>query len=103
MNNLSDTVLDIREVTGKKDLSAFIRVPWVIYKDDPNWVPPLMTERRGALSSKHPYFKHANWCAWIAYRNGKPVGRISAQIDELHLNNGGSVSGPGLSLGSFAT
>ena len=85
MNNLSDTVLDIREVTGKKDLSAFIRVPWVIYKDDPNWVPPLMTERRGALSSKHPYFKHANWCAWIAYRNGKPVGRISAQIDELHL------------------
>ena len=78
-------VLDIREVTGKRDLIAFIRVPWVIYKDDPNWVPPLMAERRGALSSKHPYFRHANWRAWVAYRDGKPVGRISAQIDELHL------------------
>ena len=85
MTNHSDMVLDIREVSGRKALSAFIRVPWKIYKDDPNWVPPLIAERRGALSSRHPFFKHARWRAWIAYRNGEPVGRISAQIDELHL------------------
>jgi len=85
MTNHSDTVLDIRQVSGRKALNAFIRVPWKIYKDDPNWVPPLMAERRSALSSKHPFFKHAQWRAWIAYRNGEPVGRISAQIDELHL------------------
>jgi hypothetical protein len=85
MSNLSDTIIEIREVSGKKALKTFIRVPWSIYKDDPNWVPPLMLERMESLSPEHPYFQHAKWRAWIAYRNGKPVGRISAQIDELHL------------------
>jgi hypothetical protein len=85
MNNLTDTTIEIREVSGNRALKTFIRVPWSIYKDDPNWVPPLMHERKQSFSPKHPYFKHAKWCAWIAYRNGKPVGRISAQIDDLHL------------------
>ncbi len=85
MNNISDSTLEIREVSGRKALNTFIRVPWRIYKDDPNWVPPLLAERRDALSPKHPYFKHALWRAWVAYRNGEPVGRISAQIDDLHL------------------
>ena len=85
MNNISNNTLEIREVSGKKDLKTFIRVPWPIYKDDPNWVAPLTLERKDAFSAKHPYFKHAKWCAWVAYRNGEPVGRISAQVDELHL------------------
>jgi hypothetical protein len=76
--------IEIREVTGKKALKAFIRVPWNIYKDDPNWIAPLLFERKEALSSKNPFFKHAVWRAWIAYQDGQPVGRISAQIDELH-------------------
>jgi len=84
MNNISDTTLEIRKVSGRKELNTFIRVPWKIYKDDPNWVPPLLAERRDALSPKHPYFRHALWRAWVAYRNGEPVGRISAQIDHLH-------------------
>ncbi|HEY5775000.1 MAG TPA: hypothetical protein VIS57_02840, partial [Xanthomonadales bacterium] len=85
MNNLSDTTVEVREVSGRKSLKTFIRIPWNIYKDDPNWVPPLMFERQESLSRRHPYFKHAKWQAWIAYRNGEPVGRISAQIDDLHL------------------
>ena len=84
MNSHSGKNIEIREVAGKQALKAFIRVPWSIYKDDPNWVAPLLFERKEALSSKHPYFKHAVWRAWIAYQDGKPVGRISAQIDELH-------------------
>jgi hypothetical protein len=84
MNNHLDTTVEIREVAGKKALDEFIRVPWKIYQDDPNWVPPLLAERKEALSPSHPYFKHASWCAWIAYRDGKPVGRISAQVDQLH-------------------
>jgi len=84
MNSHSGKQLEIREVTGKKALKTFIRVPWSIYKDDPNWIAPLLFERKEALSSKNPFFKHAVWRAWIAYQDGKPVGRISAQIDELH-------------------
>jgi hypothetical protein len=76
--------IEVRKVVGKKALKTFIRVPWSIYKNDPHWIPPLMMERKEAFSSKHPYFKHAIWCAWVAYEDGKPVGRISAQIDELH-------------------
>ena len=76
--------IEIRKVSGKQDLDAFIRVPWGIYKDDPNWVAPLLIERKEALSDKNPWFEHAEWCAWIAYRDGNPVGRISAQIDQLH-------------------
>jgi len=84
MNSQAGKNIEIREVTGKKALKTFIRVPWAIYKDDPNWIPPLLMERKEAFSSKHPYFKHAKWKAWIAYQDGQPVGRISAQIDDLH-------------------
>ena len=84
MNSHSDTTVEIKKVSGKQALDAFIRIPWGIYKDDPNWVPPLIAERKEAFSPKHPYFKHAQWQAWMAYRGGKPVGRISAQIDQLH-------------------
>ena len=87
MTNSASSEIEIREVSGKQMLKTFIRVPWSIYKDDPNWVPLLMMERLDAFSDKHPYFKHARWKAWIAYVNGKPVGRISAQIDQLHLQH----------------
>ena len=77
--------IEIREVQNARDLKTFISVPWSIYRDDANWVPPLMIERKGAFSAKNPFFRHARWKAWVAFRSGAPVGRISAQIDDLHL------------------
>jgi len=76
--------LQIREVTDKQALDAFIRLPWKLYKDDPHWIPPLLMERKEALSDKNPFFEHARWKAWLAYRGDELVGRISAQIDDLH-------------------
>ncbi|MGA9572724.1 MAG: hypothetical protein WBS20_02120 [Lysobacterales bacterium] len=84
MNDKTVETIEIRAVSGKKLLMDFIRIPWRIYKDDPKWIPPLLMERKEAFSSKHPFFKHAIWQTWIAYQDGEPVGRISAQIDELH-------------------
>jgi len=84
MNKQSDTNVKITKVSGKREMDTFIRIPWEIYKNDPNWVPPLILERKEAFSSNNPFFKHTQWQAWIAWQNGKPVGRISAQIDELH-------------------
>ena len=78
--------LQVVKVERKSDLNEFIRLPWSLYKDDPNWIPPLILERRMQLSPKNPYFEHAKFCSWITYRNGKPVGRISAQIDRLHID-----------------
>ena len=65
----------MREVTDKRLLDVFIKVPWLIYKDDPNWVPPLIFERREAFSAKNPFFEHAHWKAWIVYLDGVAVGR----------------------------
>jgi hypothetical protein len=78
--------LRIVKVEGRSALNDFIRLPWSIYRDDPMWVPPLLLERRMHLSPKNPYFEHAKFCSWITYRDGKPVGRISAQIDQLHID-----------------
>jgi hypothetical protein len=50
------------------------------------WVPPLLLERRMHLSPKNPYFEHAKFCTWVAYRDEDAVGRISAQIDRLHID-----------------
>ena len=77
--------IEIREVLDSRDLKTFIAVPWSIYKGDPNWVPPLKIERKGAFAKNNPFFRHARWKAWVAYRQGQPVGRISAQIDDLYL------------------
>jgi GNAT superfamily N-acetyltransferase len=82
---MNNPKIEIREVKSKADLKAFIAVPWPIYADDPNWVPRLFAERKGVFSPNNPFFQHARWKAWIAYRDGKAVGRISAQVDELHL------------------
>ncbi len=82
---MENAKIEIREVLDSRDLSTFIAVPWSIYKGDPNWVPPLKFERREAFSKKNPFFRHARWKAWVAYRQGVPVGRISAQIDDLYL------------------
>lgn len=93
MKSAADKCLEIREVSTGKALKAFIRIPWHIYKDDPNWVPPLLIERKEAFSPKNPFFLHARWKAWLAIQNGKPVGRISAQIDALHQQRYDSKTG----------
>ena len=77
--------LSILPVRNRQDLKRFIRVPWSIYAGDRYWVPPLLFERKEHLSAKNPWFRHAKWQAWVAFRKGKPVGRISAQVDQLHL------------------
>ena len=77
--------IDVVPVRDRRGLDAFIDVPRAIYRDDPAWVAPLRIERRQAYSPSHPFFQHARWQAWVAWRDGQPVGRISAQVDALHL------------------
>jgi len=85
--------ITVYPVTNRHELRAFIDLPWRVYSDDPMWVPPLRIERRLHFSRFNPYFKHGEWQAWIAYRNHLPVGRISAQIDQLHRQRYGADTG----------
>ena len=76
--------LKISLASGKTDLKKFVNVTREVYKDDPNWIQPLMLERMDVLQPhKNPYFDHAEVAFWTAERDGKLVGRISAQIDSL--------------------
>jgi len=79
-------MLQINPVSDRHKLLEFIRLPWSIYIDDPAWIPPLILERKEHLAPHNPYFEHARYQSWIAYREGTAVGRISAQIDQLHLD-----------------
>ena len=69
----------------------FIRLPWRIYRNHPHWVPPLIYERKRFLNTKkNPFFTHGEAEYFLAWRDGEPVGRISAQIDrdfnDFHKN-----------------
>ena len=77
--------ITIRPVLNKRDQITFLKVPFPIYAKDPNWVAPLFLERFEHLSEKkNPYFQHAAAQLFIAEKDGKPVGRISAQVCQLH-------------------
>lgn len=89
----SSEPITVRPVSNRADLGAFINVPWRVYADDPAWVPPLRLERRLHLSSFNPFFAHGSWQGWLALRNGIAVGRISAQIDQLHRQRYGADTG----------
>ena len=76
--------VEIVPVASPSELERFIAVPMRLNAADPNWIAPLMFERREALSAKHnPFFEHADAQFWLARKDGRDVGRISAQIDHL--------------------
>jgi hypothetical protein len=79
---------EIVAVRTKAERETFIRVPFDIYEGDPNWVPPLLFDRRDQINPKHPFFRHADMQAFLAMHGGKAVGRISAQVDHLNAERG---------------
>ncbi|HEX6112851.1 MAG TPA: hypothetical protein VFZ10_11105 [Geminicoccaceae bacterium] len=80
------TSLRIEAVEDRRALKRFLGMPARLYAGDPHWVAPLMFERLEHLNpKKNPYFEHAEVAYWLALRGERPVGRISAQVDRLHL------------------
>ena len=78
--------IEMRSVVTRRDREAFLRIPFTVFRDDPNWVAPLFFERREHLDPrKNPYFAHADVQLFIAFQDGSPAGRISAQLDRLRL------------------
>jgi hypothetical protein len=76
--------VDVRPVTTPADRKAFIDLPYQVQGSDPNWIAPLRFERRQHLDPRrNPWFQHAEAKFFLAWRDGRPVGRISAQIDRL--------------------
>lgn len=75
----------VAAVSTRSELDEFIRLPWRLYQGNPNWVPPLLRLQRELLSPKHnAFFQHADVQFFLAWRDGRPAGRISAQVDREH-------------------
>ncbi|MFO1063578.1 MAG: N-acetyltransferase [Pirellulales bacterium] len=78
---------DVRvwEVNGKRDQKSFIDFAWRLYKDDPNWVPPLRQSITELVGFKpHPFHDNAIVKNFLAGRNGEVQGRITAIINHAH-------------------
>ena len=74
--------VEIRHVATRRDLNTFVHLPWAIYRNHPLWVPPLKFDVRNRLDrGKNPFFEHAEAEYWLAFRDGDPVGRITAHYD----------------------
>jgi GNAT superfamily N-acetyltransferase len=75
--------LSVTPAVGRAEIREFIMLPFRLYEGVDQWVPPLISERRKHLDRKrNPYFAHAEAEYFLARRDGRVVGRISAQVDE---------------------
>ena len=74
--------VEVRAVSGGRDLKAFIDLPFRLHANHPLWVPPLKLERRLFLNRRmNAFFSHGEAEYFLARRDGRVVGRISAQIN----------------------
>jgi hypothetical protein len=72
----------IRPVRSRRELKRFVKVPFRLHRDQPQWVAPLIFERMEFLNrEKNPYFEHAEAEYFLAERDGEAVGRITVQVD----------------------
>jgi hypothetical protein len=81
----SGGALEVRRVSGRRELRLFRRLPWRIYRDDPLWVPPLLMDVNTVIGGKHPFHQHADVEYFLAWRAGRPVGRVAAIVNRKHI------------------
>ena len=87
------STVKVRPVRGRRDLNAFIRLPFRLHRGTP-WVPPLVIERRQFLNrDKNPFFVHGEAEYFLAERDGGVVGRITAHVDERWTQHNGGNDG----------
>lgn len=86
--------VEVERVEGRRGLARFLAVPDPIYRDDPCWVKPLDLERRQHLDpAKNPFLRRIEIAFFVARRNGRDVGRITAQVNSAHLERYRDASG----------
>ena len=84
-NNLCMSI-SIQEVTEKKGLKAFINLPYALYKGNKWNIPLLRFDEEGTLrKDKNPAFDYCEARYWLAYRDGKVVGRIAGIINHAFI------------------
>jgi len=77
--------VEIRPVTGIRDLKQFVAFPYRLYAGNPFWVPPLRFEELQTLRwDKNPAFEFCEAKYWLAFKDGKVVGRIAGILNNAY-------------------
>ncbi|MCO6148839.1 GTP cyclohydrolase [Flavobacterium sp. NRK1] len=80
-------MITIKEAKTKKELKDFIKFSFELYKNNPYWIPPIINdELEGFDKTKNPAFEHAEANFYLAYRDGKIVGKIAAIVNWQEIN-----------------
>ncbi len=67
------------------DMKVFFEFPWTVYKDDPNWVPPLLSGRKKLLDKAYnPAWEYIDGSYFLAWRGDQPIGTIAAFVNKRH-------------------
>ena len=85
--------LVVNPVTTQREKKQVFDLPWQIYRDDPNWIPPLRDNQRALVGYRspifrwqgpHPFYRNADVQTFLAQRDGEPCGRIAAIVNHSH-------------------
>ncbi len=78
--------LAVQTVKTRAEQKRFIRLPWRIYQDDPNWMPPLIMSQEELLGFRPcPFYEKSKSLSFLATRGGRDVGRITAIVNAGHV------------------
>lgn len=83
-------MITIKDANTKALISAYVKFPFALYKNNPNWIPPLIQDEIDSFDkTKNPAFETAEAHFYLAYKDGKPAGRIAAIINWDEVNKQG--------------
>jgi GNAT superfamily N-acetyltransferase len=78
--------LAVRPVQTRRERKQFLEFPWELYRDDPNWIPPLRSNQKELVGYvPHPFYENNEAQTFLAYRSGKLCGRIAAILNRGHI------------------
>lgn len=76
----------IKEAKTKAEYLAFVKFPYSLYKENPNWVPPLINDEIETIDPDlNPVYQNANASFFLAYQDEKIVGRIAAIVNWIEI------------------
>ena len=83
--HMADSSLQVVPVRSRAEKRQFLKLPWQLHREDPNWIPPLRQNQAELVGfKKHPFHDDALLQAFVARRGSKVVGRMAAIIDQAH-------------------
>ncbi len=78
--------IEVKPADDRKRFRDFLHLPYRIYDGDSNWVAPLLRDVKTAFNKKkHPFHEHSEVQPFVAYRDGRPAGRIAAINNRNHV------------------